>query len=77
LEALIQTEQSLQAKTAFSRDRFDAAISKVRDAMKKLATIQDQLAHLTTRVTELKRLKAQLQAEASAEPPSPPLDPPA
>jgi hypothetical protein len=32
--------------------------------MKKLTTIKDQLSHLTARVAELKKLKAQLQTEA-------------
>jgi uncharacterized coiled-coil protein SlyX len=70
---LTQTEESLQAKTIFSRERLEVALAKVGDAMKKLTTIKDQLSHLTARVAELKKLKAQLQTEPPVEPP--PADP--
>jgi uncharacterized coiled-coil protein SlyX len=74
---LIRTEQSLQSKTAFSRERLEIGLAKVGDAMKKLTTIKDQLSHLTARVAELKKLKAQLQPEPAAEPPPDPQPSPA
>jgi hypothetical protein len=66
----------MATKVAFSRERLEAAVAKVGNAIKKLTAIKEQVSLLTSRVAELKKLKEKKEAEAAAAAEAPPAPPP-